>query len=130
MLAIVVRLEECNAQVKLEHDAANRPHIARLRPTQLENHLRCAVMTCRYNGAVMLVVESCAAEVDESYVGAFDAADFPVLESEKKERDESSEKLCNKKKLLTFRALNVVVKSELAKRIFSGFRSVWVSLLS
>jgi hypothetical protein len=79
MLSIIVRLKECNAQVQLEHDAPNRPDIARLRPAQLENHLWCAVMTCRYNSAVMLVIEGRGAEVDESDVGAFDAANFAVL---------------------------------------------------
>jgi hypothetical protein len=81
MLSIVVRLEERNAQIELKHDATNRPDIARLRPAQLENHLWCAIMTCRYNSAVMLVIEGCAAEIDESDVGAFDATNFSILKA-------------------------------------------------
>lgn len=131
MLSIVVCLKERNAQVQFKHDAANRPDITWLRPAQLENHFRCAIMTCRYNGAVMLVIEGCAAKINESNVGAFDATNFPILnkQKERKSPDESST-TCRLEISLTFRALNVVVKSELAKRIFSGFRSVCVSLLS
>lgn len=35
VLPIVMCLEEGGAVVQLKHDAANRPHVARLGPTQL-----------------------------------------------------------------------------------------------
>lgn len=79
MLAIVVRLEECNSQVQFEHYASYRPHIARLCPPQFKNDLGSSVVTRRNNSAVVLVVKCCAAEIDESNVGALYATDFPVL---------------------------------------------------
>ncbi len=38
MFSVVVRLEEGEAQVELEHDAADAPHVARLRPAEFWNH--------------------------------------------------------------------------------------------
>lgn len=35
VFSVVVGLEECDAQVQLEHDASNGPDVTRLRPTQL-----------------------------------------------------------------------------------------------
>lgn len=87
MLAIVVRLEQRDPQIQLEHDTTYRPHIAWLCPPQLEDYLRSSVVTSRYNCAVMLVVKCCAAKIDESNVCAFDATDFPVLK--KNEHNES-----------------------------------------
>ncbi len=38
MFSVVVRLEEGEAQVELEHDAADAPHVARLRPAEFWNY--------------------------------------------------------------------------------------------
>jgi hypothetical protein len=79
MLAIVVCLEERDAQIELKHNATYRPDITRLRPSQLENDLRCSIVTCGYDCAVMLVIESCTAKVNQPNIGRFNATDFPIL---------------------------------------------------
>lgn len=84
MLAVVVRLEQRNAEIKLKHDAPDGPNIARLRPSQLEDDFRRAVMSRRHDGAVMFVIERGAAEVDQPDVAALDAADLAVLKRWKK----------------------------------------------
>ena len=50
-------LKECVSGVELEHDAPDAPHVARLRPAHLQDDFRCAVVTRRHDGAVMLVIE-------------------------------------------------------------------------
>lgn len=45
VLAVIVRLEQRDAEEQLEHDAAHRPHVARLRPAQLCNTGRRRVTT-------------------------------------------------------------------------------------
>lgn len=80
VFAIVVCLEERNAQVKLEHDTANRPNIARLRPSQLQDDFRCSVVPCGHNRAVMLMVERGATKVNKPHVCTFDFTDFAILQ--------------------------------------------------
>lgn len=80
MLAVVVRLEERHAKVEFEHYATYRPDIAGLRPAQLQNDFRGAVMARRDDGAVMLMVECGAAEIDQAYVCAFHSANVAVLQ--------------------------------------------------
>lgn len=96
MLAVVVSLKERDAQVELEHDAAYRPDVARLSPTELENHFWCTVVTGRHDRAVVFVIKRCATKVDKSDVGALYPTDFATLEN-KKTLDESSEMGKNKK---------------------------------
>lgn len=105
MLAIVVRLEQCDAQVQLEHDASaqsgtanailwtsstafvtpaqyspNRPDVARLRPAQLQDHFGRPVMARRHDRAVMFVIERGAAKVDQSHVRALDTTHVATLQ--------------------------------------------------
>lgn len=75
-----MRLEERDSQVQFEHDAAYRPHIARLCPSQFKNDLGSSVVSRRNDSAMVFVVECCAAEINEANVGTFDTTDFPVLE--------------------------------------------------
>jgi hypothetical protein len=130
VLAIVVRLEESDAKVELKHDAADRPDIARLSPAKLQNDFGCAVVTRRDDGAVMLVVKCGTSKVNQANVGALDATDFAILESESRtgavKLRNASPGVC----LLTFLALNDVEKSESLNKMFSGFKSVCVSLFS
>ena len=51
--------------VELEDDAADAPDVARLRPAQLEDDLRGAVVPRRHHRAVVLPVERRRAEVDQ-----------------------------------------------------------------
>ena len=53
----MTHLEERVSGVEFEHDAADAPHVARLRPAQLEDDFRCAVVARRHDRAVVLVVE-------------------------------------------------------------------------
>jgi hypothetical protein len=69
VLKVLVRLEERFAGNKLHEDTSNRPHVARVAPTQAEDDLRSAVMPSRNDGSVVVVVEGCAAEVDKLDAG-------------------------------------------------------------
>lgn len=80
VFTIVVRLEERDAQIELEHDAADGPNVARLRPAQLQDDFRGSIMSRRDDRAVMLVIEGGASKVDEPSFGVFDAANLSVLE--------------------------------------------------
>ena len=51
--------------VELKDDAADAPDVAGLRPAQLEDDLRGAVVARRHNRAVVLPVERRRAEVDQ-----------------------------------------------------------------
>ena len=51
--------------VELEDDAADAPDVAGLRPTQLEDNLRGAVVPRRHHRAVVLPVERRRTEVDQ-----------------------------------------------------------------
>lgn len=80
MLSVVVGLEERHAKVQFEHYATYRPDVAGLRPAQLQDDFRGAVVARRNDGAVMLMVECGAAEIDQAYVCAFHAANVAVLQ--------------------------------------------------
>ena len=43
VFSVVVRLEQRDAEVQFEHDAPNRPHIARLCPTQFWRGINCVI---------------------------------------------------------------------------------------
>ena len=66
MFAIVVSLKERHALKKLVNDAAERPDVTRLRPTQLEDDFRCAVVASRDDGGMVLVVECSGAKIDKT----------------------------------------------------------------
>lgn len=108
VLTIVVCLEECDSQIKFKHnttDAKNNfirsnigkiswkfsmrhtnytnlpnwPYIAWLRPTELQNHLRCSIMSRRNDCTVMFMIECCTTKVNQSNVGAFYFSYFTTL---------------------------------------------------
>jgi len=72
--AVRVRLEQMEAGIELKEDAADRPNVARLLPSQSKDDFRCPVKTHRYNFVVMMVVERRTAEIDEANVSPLDAA--------------------------------------------------------
>lgn len=82
MFTIVMCLEERNTQVKLKHDAADRPHITRLSPAKLQNDFRGTVVTCRHNGAVVFMIKRSAAEIYQANVGIFNPTNFAILHKE------------------------------------------------
>lgn len=105
-----------------------------------ENNLRCAVVPGGDDCTVVFVVKSSAAKIHYPHRAALHHTLVPLL---KKTRHDHFKKVQTdmhqlKKNLtkknsahsLTFSTLYDMVKSELTKRIFSGFKSVWVSLLS
>ena len=70
MLPVVVGLEQREAEVELEGDAADAPDVAWLAPAQLEDDLGGAVVPGAHHLAVVLPVEGCGPEVDEPHLGA------------------------------------------------------------
>jgi hypothetical protein len=58
------RLEEEVSTVQLADDAANAPDVRGVRPTQLEGHLRAAVLSRVDNGALVFVIKGRSTEVD------------------------------------------------------------------
>uniref|UniRef100_A0A8W7PAS2 Uncharacterized protein n=1 Tax=Anopheles coluzzii TaxID=1518534 RepID=A0A8W7PAS2_ANOCL len=76
---VVVRLEQRDTQVQFVDDATDRPHVARLRPAQLEYHLRRPVVPRRDDRAVVLVIEDGVAEIDQPNVATVDVAQLAVL---------------------------------------------------
>ena len=79
MLTIVMRLEERDAEIELEHDAPDAPHVARLRPAQFENDFGRTIVSRRDDRAVMFMVECRAAKINQSNIGGLDAADLSIL---------------------------------------------------
>ena len=65
MFAIVVRLKKGHTLEELVDDAAEGPDVARLRPAELEDNFRRAVVASRHHGRVMLMVERGRSEVDQ-----------------------------------------------------------------
>ena len=65
MFAIVVRLKKGHTLEELVDDAAEGPDVARLRPAELEDDFRRAVVASRHHGRVMLMVERGRSEVDQ-----------------------------------------------------------------
>lgn len=74
-----MRLKERDSQVELEHDAADRPDITRLRPAELQDDFRCSIVTRWDDRAVMFVVKRCAAEIDQADVGVLHPSNFTIL---------------------------------------------------
>lgn len=105
VLAIVMRLEERDAQIELEHDAADGPNVTRLRPAKFQDDFRGSIMSRRDDRAVMFVIKGGASEVDEPSFGVFDAANLSVLE---REHFQLKSCLCFIESALTFRVLKDV----------------------
>ena len=69
MFAIVVRLKQRHTLEEFVNDAAERPNVARLTPTQLEDDFGSAVVTRRHNRGMMLVIECSGTKVDKANGG-------------------------------------------------------------
>ena len=69
MLPVVMGLEQGEAQVELEGDAADAPDVTRLTPAELEDHLGSSVVPGAHDLAVVLPVEGRGPEVDEADLG-------------------------------------------------------------
>ena len=66
---VVVGLEQREAEVELEGNAADAPDVARLRPAQLEDDLGGAVVPRADHLGVVLPVKRGRAEVDQTDLG-------------------------------------------------------------
>ena len=66
MLPVVVGLEQGEAEVELEGDAADAPDVTRLTPAQLQDHLRSSVVSRAHHLAVVLPVEGGGPEVNQA----------------------------------------------------------------
>jgi len=64
-----MRLEKGISREELDKDATNAPDVARVCPAKAENDLGRAVMTGRHNRRVVLILESCRSEVNQSDLG-------------------------------------------------------------
>lgn len=62
-------LEEGFAGEELDENAADREHVARVRPAEAKNNLGRAVMSGRDDGRMILPLECRRAKVDQSDVG-------------------------------------------------------------
>lgn len=69
VLEIVVRLEKSVAGEELDQDASDAPDVAWIAPSEVQYNLGCSVVSCRNDGGVILVVEGCRSEVNESDLG-------------------------------------------------------------
>lgn len=79
MLAIVVRLEERDAQIQLEQYATDWPHVARLVPAQFEDYLGRTVVASGHDRRVMLVVECRWAEINQLDARGFNTLQISLL---------------------------------------------------
>lgn len=68
MLEIIVRLEQRIPSEEFDKNATNTPNITGETPSQIEDDLRCSVMSCRDHGGVIFVVKSSRAKINESYL--------------------------------------------------------------
>jgi hypothetical protein len=59
-----MRLEECISREELNKNASNTPDITREGPPQTKNNFWGTVMASRYDGRVILVLESSRTEID------------------------------------------------------------------
>ena len=66
MLPVVVGLEQGEAEVELEGDAADAPDVTRLTPAKLQDHLRSSVVSRAHHLAVVLPVEGGGPEVNQA----------------------------------------------------------------
>ena len=80
MLPVIMSLEQGEAQVELEGDAANAPDVTRLTPSELQDHLGSSVVSGAHNLAVVLPVEGGAAEVNEPHLGVLHLPDVLPLQ--------------------------------------------------
>lgn len=79
MLQIVVRLKERHPLVQLKENAPDTPHVTRVTPPELQNHLRRSVMAGAHYRTVVLLVKGRRAKVDQPNGGVLDAAQFALL---------------------------------------------------
>ena len=79
MFAVVVRLEQGDTEIELKEDATDGPNVAWLRPAQFENDFRRPIMARRDDRAVMFVIESGAAKIDQTHIGPFHSAVISLL---------------------------------------------------
>ena len=66
MLPVVVSLEQGEAQVELEGDAADAPDVTGLTPSELQDHLGSSVVSGAHDLAVVLPVEGGGTKVNEA----------------------------------------------------------------
>lgn len=66
MLEIIVRLEEGVAGKELDQDASDAPDVAGERPAESEDDLRRPVVPGGHDRGVVLVLECCRAEINQS----------------------------------------------------------------
>ena len=66
VLQIIVSLEKCIAGEELNENAANTPDVTGETPTQIENDLRCPVMSSGDNRRVVLVIEGGRSKINQS----------------------------------------------------------------
>lgn len=66
VLEVIVRLEKRIACVEFHQDASDAPDIAWIRPAQAQDDLRCSVVPGANNRRVILILECCRAEIDET----------------------------------------------------------------
>jgi hypothetical protein len=69
VLEVAVRLEQGLAGEELDKDAADRKHVARVRPTKAEDDLGRAIVPGRDDGRVVLALKGRRAKVDQPNVG-------------------------------------------------------------
>jgi hypothetical protein len=78
MFPIIMGLEERDAQVHFEHDAAHAPDVTGLTPSQLKNNFRSPVVSSRDNARVVLMIKCGRAKVNETDLGTLDPSDSPL----------------------------------------------------
>lgn len=79
MLSVVMGLEEGEADVVLEDDTAYAPHVARLRPAQLQDDLWGSVVASGDDGAMVLMVKGGTAKVHHPHGCALHTALISLL---------------------------------------------------
>lgn len=63
---VVMCLEKGISREELNENAANTPDVTRETPAQIENNLRCPVMSSRDDGRVIFVIEGGRSKIDQS----------------------------------------------------------------
>lgn len=76
MFEIVVRLEQSITGKELNQDTPYTPDITREAPSQIQNDLRCAVVSCGDDGRMVFVIECCRTEIDQADLTV--EKDFPL----------------------------------------------------
>jgi len=67
VLEIIVSLEESVSCAEFDEDTTDGPYVTGEAPTASENDFGCAIMTCAHQVRMVLVVESCTAEIDQTH---------------------------------------------------------------